>query len=292
MQQSAWIGRLLWGLAILWMGLGSSSAYGGPFIGPGAYLLWLASFYSLLTNRPWLTFPSITPASWIAYLAGTAGCVVALCHFAASPATYAFWFAGVLSVFALLLAQQTKAGVIVLFATGICVVLFPWVMLRHVSLLPSIEAGNVAHVRLLLLCGADPNALHQHDTPLIAAVRGCHLAIAQELLRHGADPNGRGSAFMNSTSALFEAARTQCTVSILGILLQYKADPNQRNGSGESALFHAIRFRQIENVQLLLQAGAHIDIKDNRGNTPLSIAHQTKFEPLETLLHASTSHSK
>lgn len=292
MQQPAWIGRLLWGLTILWMVLGSSIAYGGPFIGPGAYLLWLASFYSLLTTSSGLTFSSITRANWIAYLAGTAGSVVALCHFAISPATYAFWFAGVLSVFALLIAQQTKAGVVALFVTGVCLILFPWIMLRHTSLQPSIEAGNAAHVRLLLLCGADPNALLQHDTPLIAAVRGCRLDIAEELLRHGADPNGQSSAFMNSTSALFEAARTQCSVPTLGVLLQYKADPNQRNGSGETALFHAIRFRQLENVRQLLQAGAYIDIKDESGNTPLDIAHQTKFQPLEALLQTSTSHSK
>ncbi|UOQ66897.1 ankyrin repeat domain-containing protein [Hymenobacter volaticus] len=223
------------------------------------------------------------------YLVGTVGAVVALCYFAAHPVTYVFWFAGFLSVLALAVAQHTKIGALALAATGLCLLLFPWLVLRYTSLQPSIEAGSAAHVHLLLLCGANPNELRQHDTPLIAAVRGCRADIVEELLRHGADPNGRSSAFMNSTPALFDAARMQCPMSMVGLLLRYGADPNQRNNGGETALFHAIRFGELENTRQLLQAGARINAKSKTGETPLDVARQVNYQALETLLRAPTA---
>lgn len=145
-------------------------------------------------------------------------------------------------------------------------------------------AGNAPHVRLLLACGANPNALEQHDTPLIAAVRTGRYEIVEDLLRAGANPNGRSSAFMNSTPVLFEAARLTGPEPVLGALLQHGADPNLRNGSGETALFWAVQVGSTANVQLLLEHGARPDVRNRAGTTPLDEAQGRNCRALETLL--------
>ncbi|UOQ70188.1 ankyrin repeat domain-containing protein [Hymenobacter cellulosilyticus] len=99
---------------------------------------------------------------------------------------------------------------------------------------PSIAAGNAAHLDLLLWCGADPNERLKHETPLIVAVQLGRADLVEALLRHGADPNGRSSAFMNSTPVLFYAARLPINQQhVLGLLLQFGADSTLTNGSGQ-----------------------------------------------------------
>ncbi|MBC6612472.1 ankyrin repeat domain-containing protein [Hymenobacter sp. BT507] len=102
--------------------------------------------------------------------------------------------------------EEPQTGRWALLAATACFFVLPWVVLRHTSVLPSIAAGNEAHLKLLLWCGADPNERPQHETPLIAAVQLGRADLVETLLRHGADPNGRSSAFMNSTPVLFYAA--------------------------------------------------------------------------------------
>lgn len=58
------------------------------------------------------------------------------------------------------------------------------------------QAGDVAVVRLLLECGADPNrhnvsATSDHGTALHYAARGGHLETARALLEHGAEVDAR-----------------------------------------------------------------------------------------------------
>ncbi|HEX8329739.1 MAG TPA: hypothetical protein VF629_19540 [Hymenobacter sp.] len=58
--------------------------------------------------------------------------------------------------------------------------------------------------------------------------------LVEVLLRHGADPNGRSSAFLNSTPVLFDAARLPPTQRrVLHLLLQFGADSTRTNGSGQ-----------------------------------------------------------
>ena len=155
-----------------------------------------------------------------------------MCYFAASPTLFAGWFVGLTSVLMLLAAPLPRTGRWALLATTAGFLALPWAMLRHTSVLPSIAAGNVAHLELLLRCGADPNERPQHETPLIAAVQLGRDDLVEALLRHGADPNGRSSAFMNSTPVLFDAARLPAAQQrVVGLLLQFGADSTLTNGS-------------------------------------------------------------
>jgi ankyrin repeat protein len=72
---------------------------------------------------------------------------------------------------------------------------------------------------------------------------------------------------MNSSPVLLAAARLPAE-RVLDLLLQYGADPNLTNASGQTALFHAQRFEQPRNVKRLVQAGARTPIRDPQGHPP------------------------
>ncbi|GGF28508.1 ankyrin repeat domain-containing protein [Hymenobacter cavernae] len=248
---------LLWILTLLVMARGSVTAYVGPLNWLSALLLWASGFYSMLVSVPQLPPKLLLRAPWVLYLLGAAALTLSFCYFARSPVHFTGWFIGLVSVLLLLAFCATRTSQLALLATIALLVLVPGLLLRHTSLLPSIAAGSEPHVRLLLACGANVNAIEQHDTPLIAAVNLGRADLVELLLQQGADPNGRSSAFMNHTPVLFDAARLPADQQrVLALLLQYGADPNLTNGSGETALVHALRFKQPQNAQALRAAGA------------------------------------
>ena len=75
------------------------------------------------------------------------------------------------------------------------------------------------------------------------------------------------------------------TVAELKALLKAKADIDQQNKSGTTALLYAIDSNHIPVAKKLLYAGANPNITDHRGATPLMIANRSK--ELVTLLLAS-----
>jgi ankyrin repeat protein len=63
------------------------------------------------------------------------------------------------------------------------------------------------------------------------------------------------------------------------VLLAHKADPNLRSRSGLAPLHHAAQSgRGRDIVDLLLEAGADINIRDNDGRTPLDYASDLKLD--------------
>jgi hypothetical protein len=225
---------LLWTLTLLSIALGSVTAYVGPLYWLSAFLLWATGFCTLVAQAPRLNWSRPAAPVWLLYWLGAGAAGTALCYFAASPTLFAGWFVGLTSVLMLLAAPLPRTGRWALLATTVGLLALPWAVLRHTSVLPSIAAGNEAHLNLLLRCGADPNERPQHETPLIAAVQLGRDDLVETLLRHGADPNGRSSAFMNSTPVLFYAARLPAAQQrVLGLLLQFGADSTLPNGSGQ-----------------------------------------------------------
>ncbi len=61
-------------------------------------------------------------------------------------------------------------------------------------------------------------------------------------------------------------------MEITQILLQAKADPNITNERGETALFNAVANAPLEEVKVLIDAGADVNKKDDNGYSPLQFA--------------------
>lgn len=241
---------VLWAITLLVIALGSVTAYVGPMNWLSAFLLWGTGWCTMVMQSPRLTWRNAGASGWLLFLLGTGAAGLALCYFAASPGLFAGWFVGLLSVLGLLAAPQPQTGRWALLAATAGLGLLPWAVLRHTSVLPSIAAGNAVHLDLLLRCGADPNERPQHETPLIAAVRLGREDLVENLLQHGANPNGRSSAFMNATPVLFDAARLPTDKQrVMYLLLAYGADSTLTNGSGETVRLPAQRWPRTPYVR-------------------------------------------
>jgi len=146
--------------------------------------------------------------------------------------------------------------------------------------------GDVSAMKLLLGHGASVSSLGD-DLGLNAAAFHGHWRLCKFLLERGADPN---HAEPDTGETPLHAAL--CTPNrparnlALKVLLAHGADPNRATKpgvetgafmrdcrtKGETPLHRAAAFGDEEAIQLLLKAGAGIDIKDAYGDSPLSWA--------------------
>lgn len=151
-------------------------------------------------------------------------------------------------------------------------------------------SGDILLVKLLLRHGADINAADKYgNLPLHMAVSYRQRDLVYCLLEAGSDPNaiGRGGSW----TPLFNAVQNN-DIDIAGILLLAGANPNIASaGAGGYYPLHDAAYRgQPEMIRLLLQYGAHIDVKNTRGETPLYIAAwQVKREVVLSLLAAGAN---
>ncbi|KAJ6779997.1 hypothetical protein PWT90_10550 [Aphanocladium album] len=151
----------------------------------------------------------------------------------------------------------------------------------------AIASRDSESVRLLLLYGANPNAVDSEgQSPLAIAASKSSLRIIIALLKYGADPNAvtRGtesplaiaisSGNLRFTHALlmFGANPNQMTASnntlliasisatsskmLTELLLNYGVAPNEKSREGKTALFEAITNGRADIVESLIQHGA------------------------------------
>lgn len=73
-------------------------------------------------------------------------------------------------------------------------------------------------------------------------------------------------------------------------LLGHGANPNARNGKGETALVLATNFGYVEGVELLISVGAKVDESGSTGETPLITAvHNRNIGLMRILLQAGAN---
>lgn len=111
------------------------------------------------------------------------------------------------------------------------------------------------------------------DTSLLIAVKRSDLSWMGFLLGAGANPNSKDGAG-NSPLIISTNANFREGVTLL---LSQGADINQVNDSGETALMKAVQTRQEGMVRALLDAGARVDITDSTaGLSALDYAERDK----------------
>jgi len=143
------------------------------------------------------------------------------------------------------------------------------------ALMIATRANNVDAAQVLIDAGADVNAKDRiQDSPyLYAGARG-YLKILKLSLKHGADLK---STNRYGGTALIPAAE-RGHVDTVRILIEAGVDVDHINNLGWTALLEAIilgngtqPYQQI--VDLLITAGANVNIADGDGITPLEHAH-------------------
>jgi ankyrin repeat protein len=140
------------------------------------------------------------------------------------------------------------------------------------------QAWDIERVRLLLSFGADVNArsFDGGHTPLYYAANHVDLArsadgkaVAETLIQYGAEVSVVSGPIRGTP--LHTAARRD-NVAVGAVLLSAGADIEARDIKGETPLRRALNCRQPAMIELLLEHGADPDAPDKRGITPRQVA--------------------
>ncbi|MEQ6434437.1 ankyrin repeat domain-containing protein [Comamonas sp. w2-DMI] len=122
---------------------------------------------------------------------------------------------------------------------------------------------------LLKSPGVDVNlASRQNETPLMMACIKGHLDIARELIRRGADVNREGWAPLHYAAS----ADTPQTLDIVKLLLEENAYIDAASPNGTTPLMLAAQYSSEAVVRLLLQEGADVVLRNQRGFTAVDFA--------------------
>ncbi|MBB4019864.1 ankyrin repeat domain-containing protein [Chelatococcus sp. GW1] len=164
--------------------------------------------------------------------------------------------------------------------------------------------GNVAAIRGLLSQGAAVDARDRNGrTALLVATHANHIAAAQALIEAGADVNAKDD--IEDSPYLYAGARGH--LEILRITLAHGADLRSTNRYGGTALIPAAERGHVETVrtlleaiilgdggqchqqivQLLVDAGARVDLADRDGVTPRAHALSRDYAEIERILVAA-----
>ena len=146
-------------------------------------------------------------------------------------------------------------------------------------------AGAPANMKLLLDAGAS-GAAGAKTRQLPATLRTSALdQTTRDLLRNRAE----------GVTALMSATRIDCEPCVR-LLLKHGADARARTNAGLTALHYAAFKGNLTTVRLLLDAGAPVNVVDDRGFTPLMMAANSKTKSLEVvrilLDHGAESQAK
>ena len=168
--------------------------------------------------------------------------------------------------------------------------------LDHTALIHACGYQRTVCVDLLLAGEADPNLCGRERSPLLNA---CIIddypmdpTILEKLLSAGANPNTQTGD--DGLTALMQAAISGYEKGT-EVLLKAGADVNIQNSNGITALHCAADRGHLAVCKTLLASGAQVSVTDNDGDTPLDLAlnngHHEVCELLRSIMDSDPSHT-
>jgi ankyrin repeat protein len=142
----------------------------------------------------------------------------------------------------------------------------------------AVESGNLPEVKRLLAAGADPNSSENNfERPLIfLAIQEENLTILKAFIAAHADLN-----IMSSEGTPLMWATTFDQPKMVNALLKAGADPNRQliydwpeDVPRDTALACAINDENINIMNILLQGGANVNMRNANGEYPIEFAIQ------------------
>ena len=130
------------------------------------------------------------------------------------------------------------------------------------------EARNIANMRLLASNGADP-LLGTTETMFSNEDNGYRLQVVANTTPLMA---AAGSGRFIGNYPEFTEADERGAIEAVTLILELRADINEANEYGQTALHAAAYLKADKLVQFLVENGAKMDLIDKFGQTPLSIA--------------------
>ena len=156
------------------------------------------------------------------------------------------------------------------------------------ALLVAVAENNMEVARLLIDAGADVNKQDRIlDSPLLLAGANGTLEILKRILKANPD----FSLYNRYGGTPLIPACERGHVEVVRTLLKTEVDVDHVNRLGWTALLEAIVLsdggpKHQEIVQLLVDAGADVNIADNDGVTPLQHARQKGFKKIVEILES------
>jgi len=152
---------------------------------------------------------------------------------------------------------------------------------RDQHLMAAVNDDNVEEVRRLIASGADieerfprVNGFIDGHTPLLVAARDGHSEIVGILLEAGANVNAVEPVFgavpLHKAVYNGHAGITRALAAHPGVDLDFQGATN-----GYTALHDSLWHGYSECAEVLVQAGARLDLRGDDGKTPLDVAHDT-----------------
>jgi serine/threonine-protein phosphatase 6 regulatory ankyrin repeat subunit B len=159
------------------------------------------------------------------------------------------------------------------------------------SLLIVARSGNLQLFQMLMNKKPSREAL---SGALYQAAEAGNIEIVKQLLHSGLTPNDGWGGNLPLGGAAYEGR-----IEVVKLLLDHGADVNAVNrssgGNGETALHYATRCTAssaLKIVELLLASGAHVNVNDQRGATPLMNALDHREMALMLLAHGAAVNSR
>ena len=154
------------------------------------------------------------------------------------------------------------------------------------------ERGDVKGMEAALMKDATainwPNPSYLACTPLHLAVEYGHKEAVKYLLSKGADPNKQnvvGSGSLHFVSVSGDEQR-DLQAALANMLMQAGANVNLADGSGWTPLHWAAYYGHVDVVQALMSSGADISFENDEGHTPLYVARRHGHSAVASVLQA------
>ena len=126
--------------------------------------------------------------------------------------------------------------------------------------------------------GADVNGIQAYGiTPLHRAAKNPHPEITEALIASGADPNARTN---DQAVPLLWAAVDGSNPLVLQMLADAGADVNAKDDMGRTPIFFAVGVSNADAAAMLIEAGAELNLVDAEGRHLLSYAKNSKISDL------------
>jgi ankyrin repeat protein len=124
--------------------------------------------------------------------------------------------------------------------------------------------------------GGDLNS--EIDKKLLISISESNLKKFEKLLTLGANPNYRDiTANPSQRPVVMEQASVHRNPKYLELALHYGGNPDALDGyKSKTILFESSKHSKLNNVKILVEAGAKIDAANSSGNTPLHVAIAVK----------------